>query len=200
MIRKEYSASAVKLPFWFMEFRKEVDLLNEGKTFQEIIKLSHENNIFGAPTSAREKNICSTVTARIKNFDPSFYPVFQNADIATQKLFALSAVMAQDTLFFDFVYEVIREKMLLGTEEYSDADIRIFFRDKQVQDEKAAKWTEYTLHRLGFAYKNYLLEAGMTDKGNTVRKIYRPVVDPALEYWLVNHDMKQIAKAINGER
>ncbi|MDO4649693.1 MAG: DUF1819 family protein [Eubacteriales bacterium] len=32
------------------------------------------------------------------------------SDVASQKLIALSAAMAYDTLFFDFVYEVIREK------------------------------------------------------------------------------------------
>lgn len=200
MIRKEFSASAVKLPFWFMEFRKEVGLLYEGKTFADIKQLSFENNIFGAPTPARAQNIYLTVTSRIKNFDQSFYQIFQTSDIATQKVFVLSAIMAQDTLFFDFVYEVIREKMLLGLDEYTDTDIRIFFRNKQVQDEKIANWKEYTMHRLGVAYKNYLLEAGITDKGTVTRKIYRPVIDPAFEYWLDDHDMKQIVKAINGER
>lgn len=34
--RREYSAGAVKLPFWFMEFRKEVSLLAGGKSFDEI--------------------------------------------------------------------------------------------------------------------------------------------------------------------
>ena len=45
------------------------------------------------------------------------------SDIATQKLFALAAAMANDTLFFDFVYEVIREKMILGSNEYADSDV-----------------------------------------------------------------------------
>ena len=200
MIRREYCASSVKLPFWFMEFRKEVELLAEGKTFDDINEMNNKNNIFGAATLARARNIYCTVTARIKNLDSSFYPIFKNADVSTQKLFALSAVMAQDTLFFDFVYEVIREKMLQGTDEYSDLDIRVFFRDKQVQDEKVSKWAEYTIYRLGVAYKNYLSESGMTDKGKPVRKIYRPIVDPTLEKWLGNHDMKQISKALNGER
>lgn len=62
-----------------------------------------------------------------------------DSDLATQKLFALAGAMAYDTLFFDFVYEVVREKMIIGNNEFSDSDISIFFRNKQLQDEKVAK-------------------------------------------------------------
>ena len=40
MERKPYSAGAVKFSFWFMEFRKTVQLLNEGKSFADIKKLN----------------------------------------------------------------------------------------------------------------------------------------------------------------
>lgn len=36
MNKKEYSAGAVKLSFWFVEFRKTVELLNEGQSFSQI--------------------------------------------------------------------------------------------------------------------------------------------------------------------
>ena len=41
-IRNDYSASAVKHAFWFMEFRKTVQLLSEGKSFADIKKLNEE--------------------------------------------------------------------------------------------------------------------------------------------------------------
>ena len=40
MNKKPYSAGAVKHSFWFMEFRKVVSLLAEGKTFDEIKQLN----------------------------------------------------------------------------------------------------------------------------------------------------------------
>ena len=46
--------------------------------------------------------------------------------------------MAHDTLFFEFVYEVIRNKIKTGENQYTDADLRVFFNDKQIQSEKAA--------------------------------------------------------------
>lgn len=200
MIRKEYRAAATKLPFWFMEFRKEVGFLAEGKTFDEIRNLANDQNVFGASTPQRAKVIYQTVTARIKSLGDSFYTIFEDSDIATQKLFALAGIMANDTLFFDFVYEVIREKMLIGSNEYADSDVRIFFNNKQLQDKKVAGWTDASLNNLRKSYKNYLFEAGMTDNGKTVRKIKKPILDPIFENWLKDNDMELIADAMTGEK
>ena len=200
MVRKKYSAGAVKLSFWFLEFRKVVDLIDKGKTIEEIKKLNQEQNIFGAQTPERANQIFNTIIARIRCLDSSFYPVFLESDVSTQKLFALVAVMANDTLFFDFVYEVIREKMIVGSNEYSDSDVRIFFRNKQVQNENVANWTDATLNRLGCCYKTMLFEAGVTDKGKTTRKIFKPILDPTLEHWLNDNGFELIVHALTGVR
>jgi len=71
--RNKYSASAVKFALWFMGFRKEVQLLSQGKSFDDIKTLSEAENIFGASTPARAAMIQSTLTARIQNMHPSFY-------------------------------------------------------------------------------------------------------------------------------
>lgn len=202
MERKPYSAGAVKFSFWFMEFRKTVQLLSEGKTFIEIRKLNEDENIYGAPTKARAQQIYLTVTARIKSLDDSFYSLFLASDLATQKLVALTASLVHDTLFFDFVYEVVREKMILGINELTDADIRIFFKNKQEQNEKIAALQDYTLHRLGACYKTQLYEAGLLDSNsvNNTRRILRPILDDEFEYWLCNHNLEIMVKTLTGVR
>lgn len=202
MKRNKYSAGAVKFSLWFMEFRKEVQLLAQGRTFDEIKALSIEQNIFGASTPARAKIIQSTLTARIKNLDSSFYALFMESDIATQKLYALTGSFVHDTLFFDFMYEVVREKMIIGTSVLTDADIRIFFKNKQTQDEVVAKWTEQTLQRLGRSYKAQLYEAGILDDKarRTERQILKPILDPTLKYWLEDYGYGQVVKALEGVR
>ena len=213
MNRKEYSAGAVKHSFWFMEFRKVVALRNDGMSWDEIKERNEKENIFGAPTPMRQNQIWNTVSGRIKCLDDgpgrplaqegspcSFYPVFQLCDVSAQKLFALVAAMAYDTLFAEFVYEVIREKMIIGSNEFADSDVRIFFKNKQEQDDKVAKWTEATTKRLGACYKTMLYEAGLTDKGKDVRKILKPILDPVMERWLMDHDMEYYIKALTGVR
>ena len=199
-IRNDYSAGAVKHAFWFMEFRKVVTLRNEGRTWEEIKNASENENLFGAPTPARAKQIWNTVSARAKALDDSFYPIFMNGDLASQKLFALVAVMANDILFAEFVYEIIREKMIIGINEYSPSDIRLFFKHKQEQSEKAAGWTDQTLERLGHSYRNFLYEAGVTDNGRGIRKILKPILDPEMESWLQKQHMDYYLKALKGER
>ena len=200
MNKKPYSAGAVKHSFWFMEFRKVVSLRAEGKTWDEIKQLNEDENIFAAPTPLRANQIWSTVSGRIKCLDDSFYPVFQSCDVSAQKLFALVAAMAYDTLFAEFVYEVIREKLIIGNNEYADSDIRIFFKNKQEQDDKVAKWTDVTTKRLGACYKTLLFEAGLTDKGKDLRKIFKPILDPAMERWLLDQNMEYYVKALTGVR
>ncbi len=200
MERKEYSAGAVKHSFWFMEFRNEVKLLSEGKSFEDIKELCRNENIFAASTPDRAAQIFNTVSSRIKGMGNSFYPVFLKGDIAAQKIFNLAAVMANDTLFFDFVYEVIREKMIIGSNEYKPGDLSLFFKDKQLQSEKVAGWTDATIAKLGRNYKTFLFEAGMTDKGKDVRKIFKPILEPDMERWLADNDMEPMVKALSGVR
>ncbi len=202
MKRNKYSAGAVKFSFWFMEFRKEVQLLEKGNSFDDIKKLNDEENIFGASTPARAKMIYSTVTARIKALEESFYPLFIDSDVSTQKLFAMAGTLAHDTLFFDFFYEVIREKLIIGNNVLTDADFSVFFKNKQEQYEEVEKFTEATIKRLSRSYKTMLFEAGLIDDNNGAkeRQIIKPVLDPVLKHWLDDYGYGQIAKAMEGIR
>jgi hypothetical protein len=200
MERHIYTAGTVKVAFWFMEFRKVVELLQEGKSFEEIKVLNKEQNIFGAPTVTRATQIFNTVTARIRCLPSSFYPLMLQSDVTTQKLWNLAAVLANDTLFFDFVYEVLRGKLIVGTDEFSNVDIQAFFKNKQLQDEKVAQWTDATLVRLGGSYKTMLYEAGLIDKGKNSRRIYRPILDMAMEHWLKDNGLDILVKTLTGVR
>lgn len=200
MNRKDYSAGAVKHTFWFMEFRKVVSLRLEGKTWEEIKQLNENENIFGAPTKLRATQIFNTVSARVKSLDDSFYPIFDACDLASQKLFVLVATMTYDVLFGDLVYELVREKMIIGSNELADSDLRIFFKDKQQQNDKVAKWTEATIKKLMVTYKSMLFEAGVTNKAKDIREIYKPLPDSAMEGWMKEQGMTYQLKAIMGVR
>ena len=200
MKRKEYSAGMVKLSFWFAEFRKVIQLLNSGKTLLKIKKMNVEENIFSAPTQARAIQIFNTISTRVKSLDQSFYKLFERSDISNQKVIVLIAIMQSDSLFFDFVYEVYREKLIIGDNELSDSDFRIFFKDKQIQSEKVAKWQDYTLKRLGNCYKTMLMEAGLIDRTTGTRKVLKPIIDRSLEECLKTNGMEITLHALIGVR
>ena len=199
MVRKEYSAGGVKRQFWFLEFKKSAILRNQGMSWEELRTRSREENLFAAASPARAEMTMNTVEDRMRTLPDSFLPMFVYGDPGTQRLFCLLGCMGNDTLFFEFVYEVIREKIQLNVNVFSDADIRLFFKEKQAQDEKVAEWTDYTLKRLGSYYKNLLYEAGLTDHGKAERRYARPIIDRELEYWMKDNGLQPMYAALTGE-
>lgn len=200
MRRKEYSAGAVKLSFWFNEFRKMVSLLRSGKTMTEIKVMAESDNIFSAVTPMRSKQIFNTVSTRVSVFLDKHYDIFEGGALETQKLITLASIMVTDTLFFDFMNEVFREKLITGDTVLTDADMRVFFLDKQRENEKVAGWKEETLVRLRKCYKTYLAEAGLLKRGVNDRKIIKPLVDDRLAALLSEDDMKPALNVLTGTR
>lgn len=200
MERKEYSAGMVSDSFWFSEFKKTIGLLNSGMALGEIKEKNKKENIFMAPSETRSLQVFNTVSRRIRALDKDFLTLFEQSDIFNQKLIALIAVMESDSLFFDFIYEVYREKLIIGVDEISDTDISVFFKDKQVQSQRVAKWTDETIRRLGDSYKTILMEAGVLERASDTRKILKPIMDRSLEDKLKGCGMESTFRALRGER
>jgi len=76
----------------------------------------------------------------------------------------------------------------------------IFFKNKQLQSEKVAKWTDHTLKTLGTSYKTILTEAGVIDRSKGNRKILKPILDRSLEDCLVQNGMAVTLHALTGVR
>jgi len=180
MRRKAYSAGAVKFGFWFAELCKTVQLLRSGKSIGEIKALSENENIFAAATPTRARQIYATVSARASSLTDEYYDIFIESSIETQKIIALISIMNTDALFFDFMNEVYREKLMTGDTFLNDADFRVFFLAKQRESEKVAAWTDQTLDRLRQSYKAYLAESGLIERGAGTRKIKKPLIDGRL--------------------
>ena len=196
--RAAYSAGAVKCSFWFQEFRIMVTLLSQRKTLSDIKQMNIDDNIFSAPTAARASQIFNTVSLRALSLSACFYDSFQNHDVASQKLIALISVMNTDGLFFEFMYEVYREKLIIGDDRLHDSDIRIFFGNKQLQDERVAKWQDCTLKRLGVFYKSCLTESGVAVRNDGGLTMIKPVLDADLVDLLLNNDMRRFVAALTG--
>lgn len=199
MERKPYSAGAVKFSFWFIELKKVCTLLATGMTIEQIKAQNDAENIFSASSPERAKVIMSTLTKRLAAFDDEFLQLFMHSDVVGQKQLCLIACMCSDALFFDFVYDIIRSKLLLGIAEYGESDIRRFWAEKQVQSEKIASFTEATQNRLARTYKQYLLNAGVTDAGKGTRKIFKPIISDEIENWLRKNALQPVLAALTGE-
>lgn len=200
MRKMQYSAGIVSRPFWFLEFKKTAKLKVEGLTDAQIKEKAIKENLYGAPTDYRAGQIFNTIIRRVKSLDETILKIFISSDITTEKAIAIIAAMKTDLLFFEFMYEVYREKLILGDERITDKDLNIFFTNKRTQSEVVAKWTVYTVEKLVRCYTTYLYEAGLIDSSNGERTIIRPILDITLENYLKNSRMEQFVYALTGER
>lgn len=195
---KTYSAGLVSQSFWFVEIKKVIKLINMGKSEKEIKKICIDENLFGTTKEYRAKRIYGYIRNRIKHMDEFLINLFCNSDIATQKIINLIAILKSDRLFFEFVFEVYREKKILGIPVIEDADANIFFKNKEVQDNDITLWKDTTKNRLRSVYFNYLTDANLLTIINKKKTITPPVLDNTLENHLNECGDRMIVKAVTG--
>ena len=135
---------------------------------------------------------------RAKRLDKTLIDLFLTSDLATQKIINLLTILRSDRLFFEFMFEVYREKNILGLREIEDADLNIFFKNKEIQSEDIANWSDNTKRRLRSIYVNYLTDANLITVVDKKRMITPPILDIALERYLNDCGDGAIIKAITG--
>ena len=195
---EKYSSGLVSESFWFIEFKKIIKLRNDGKSWDDIRDICLNDNLLGISKEYRAKRIYGYLKNRIDVLDEGLINVFIDADLSTQKIINIIAIAKKNRLFFEFLYEVYREKLLLGVIELTASDINIFFKNKQEQDEDISKWTDVTLKRLRSTYMNFLTDAGLLTVIDKQRRITPPVLDILLENHLKDNEEMQMLKAIRG--
>ena len=199
MGKREYSAGIVSKGFWFLEFKKYLELLKIGNNENEIRKMQDEENIFSAPSKDYGKRIISEINKRIKVLPEGIKELFFKSDTGTQKVINLLSIMGTDKLFFEYVYNSYRNELLLGTKEYNPGIVMKFLKEKAEQNEEVAKFSEKTLKRMQGTYGNYLKEAGLLEEKNKeilYRKVY---LDYELEKLLRENNMEIYVKTLKGE-
>ena len=196
----KYNAGLMSQSFWFIDFKKIVLLYHRGTDCDEIKRQCIEENLFGAINPVREKRMCGYLLTRLKSMDERLVELFVSTDISTQKLINLITIMNTNRLFFEFVYEVYRNKLIVGDSSIDLKDGNIFFVQKEAQNDDLASWKESTKKKLRSLFLNLLAEANLVkwaDDKKQKRIVNRVFVTMELESYLRNTNMS-IYKAIAG--
>lgn len=199
MGKREYNAGIVSKGFWFLEFKKFLEFLKNGKNEIEMRKLQDEENIFSASSKDYGKRIISEVNKRIKILPEGIKELFFKSDTGTQKVINLLSIMGTDKLFFEYVYNSYRNELLLGTKEYNPGIVMKFLKEKAEQNEEVAKFSEKTLKRMQGTYGNYLKEAGLLEEKNKEILYGKVYLDYELEKLLRENNMEIYIKTLKGE-
>ena len=198
MIPDIYSAGLMSQSFWFIEFKKVIKLISNGKSNEEIKSICIEENLFGAAKEYRAKRMCGYILNRAKTLDQTMTDLFLNSDLNTQKIINLIAILKGDRLFFEFMYEVYREKVILGLPNIEDTDLKVFFSKKEAEHEEIEIWKDTTKKKLRSTYMTYLVDANLITIIDKQRTITPPILDIALERYLEACGDTAIIKAITG--
>jgi len=194
----DYSAGMVSKPFWFIESKTVVMLLHQGLDYVEIKRRAMEENLFGVAKSYRALEIYNGVTHRTKLFDQTLIDLFCKADLAEQKAMILISVMQLDRLFFEFMHDVYRGKLLLGITVLTDSDINVFFSAKRAHSETMTKWQDYTYRKLRNSYINHLSDSGLVLRRDKAIELTPPILGEWIEEYYESHELKPYFNAIIG--
>ena len=130
--------------------------------------------------------------------DDQLVTIFCESDLPTQKLINLITVLRNDRMFFEFVYEVYREKVILGTGYLEEVDVNVFISQKEIQSEDVASWTDTTKKKLKNAYLNFMTDANLLKVEGRRKLITPPILDYALEKYLKDRGEEAMVKALTG--
>ncbi len=200
MRAEQYSAGIMSESSWFLEFKKLVQLKKSGATDEEIKRACLEDNLFGMSTENRVKRTYGYLINRLEIMDNQLIDLFCLSDLATQKIINFITIIRGDRLFFEFINEVYREKIILGFSQIEVSDVNTFFRNKAVESEAFSKWKDTTYPKVRRCYLNFMSDANLLRKEKNQYYITPPVLDVELEQYLIHSGNEHILKAITGVR
>jgi hypothetical protein len=180
----EYTSTLKSSSYLYLELKKSCNLKIQGLDENEIKNKAIEDNIFALSTETRKKGIASAVVNRIKVLDDYLIDKIANGNLQTSKQLALYSILKTDRLFFEFMKEVYREKILLKDYILTDKDFNVFFRRKSEQSDKIANWVDYTYYKLGQVYKRILTEAGFIKTANKEIEIVPQIMEDDVKNYL----------------
>ena len=195
----KYTTSLTNSSFWFLESKKVAELILEDYSREDILDAALENNIFQVESENRVKKITNNVYNRLKAFPNEVLEYFVRSDVNSAKVFVLISILKSDKLFFEFMYEVFKEHIILGDLTLKDKDFMIFFDNKQYQSEAISNWSNETIKRLERSYNTMLSEAGVLDASSKEKKILLPFIDLKFKDILIKNDLGTYLYAITGE-
>ncbi|MCD3245750.1 DUF1819 family protein [Clostridium botulinum C] len=195
----EYKSTIKSRSYLYKETKKSASLIKQGVSLDEIKVKSLQENIFQLESETRKKEVASIIVARLKELDKFIIDKISEGNIETSKILVLYSIIKNDRLFFEFMNEVYKEKLLLRDLFIRDKDFNIFFQSKKEQSKKVASWTEVTLKKLKQVYIRILFECGLIENQKGDRKIKTPILDREVKEHLYKIGDKIYINAIIGD-
>lgn len=172
----------------------------DGFRRKEIQKLAVDDNIYQVQSELQSLKIANSVYSRLSSLPEPILEDIVNSNLPTSKIIVLISIMKTDKLFFEFMYEVFRNKIILGDYTLKNRDFNIFFEEKKSQSEIIHKWADSTIKRLIRGYVGILNQSGLLNIDSTERSIQLPFIDFRVKQRLFDNDLAPYVNSITGEK
>src|SRR5690606_29840707 len=180
----EYSSSLNGASYLLFELKQVVKLKRIGLTSSEIRAKVIEENLFQFENKGRINRALPSVMRRAEVIDKSLADLLLEGSIEMAKVINLYAIMKTDLLFFEFMNEVIGEKLHNNDLLIEKKDINVFFTTKAEQSEKVASWSAINTEKLKRAFMQVLFESGLLKKRRG-EELSRLIVDEQIKDHLI---------------
>ncbi|MBG9589520.1 hypothetical protein ABE26_21425 [Cytobacillus firmus] len=157
----EYSSVLTGASFMLYEFKQVVMLKEQGYSDQEIRKKIITENLFQYEKISSLKRGLPSILRRVNVLDETFRKLVIKESFEVGKIINLYAIMKTDRLFFEFMDEVIKEKLQTSDYIFEKKDLNTYFTVKAEQNENIASWTESTVQKLKQVYLKILFNTGI---------------------------------------
>lgn len=181
MNKKPYSSAIKKTPFKYTISKKISKLMLDKLDRNEVYDKCYNGNYIEIDSLERRREITNVIYERLLELDNFLLEQLYNGDIVTSKFILVYAIAKNDSLFFDFLFEVYRDS-LLGNKNYiSIDDFEMFFASKKESDAIVSKWGKFTIDQLAKGYRNILVESGLGVRVKRNIEVKKAMIHPAVE-------------------
>lgn len=196
MTQKEYSANLTGAWFLFYEIKQVIKLMELGMNTQDIRNEIIEENLFQHKSKSSAKRALPTVVRRTELLSPELRQIILKDNMENGRIINLYAIMLEDRLFSEFMYEVIGEKYKLEQLYLEDKDINGFFTKKAEESKKVANFKMSTIKKLRQVYLKILMEVNILSdlKSKDLNKIY---IDEKLANLIITNGGEDFIKIFN---
>ena len=173
MDSRKYSGKLTGESFLLYELKIVAKLKKEGYTDKEIRKMVLEENLFQYKFTSSISRRLTPLMQRINLLDEKLIDRLIEDPLGDGIVINLYSIMKNDRLFFEFMNEVMKEKLKSNNEVLEKKDINIFIETKIEQNEDIASWSDSTINKIKQVINKILMEAKVVEnnKTGTVKKI-----------------------------
>lgn len=185
MDNRVYSGKLTGESFLLYELKIVAKLKKEGYTDKEIRKMVLEENLFQYKFTSSISRRLTPLMQRINLLDEKLIDRLIEDPLGDGIVINLYAIMKNDRLFFEFMNEVMKDKLKSNNEVLEKKDINIFIETKIEQNEDIASWSDSTVNKIKQVIKKILMEAKVVEDNKTgiVKKII-------MSDWIKNYLIK----------